>query len=130
MIRLARHHLEARAADRPADYLDECSRAGHWEGDELVLTDEAYAALVARYQGTAPRRPGFLDMVRHFGRSIGAWAEAGFPVVSAVQFHQRVEVCRECEHYLSVPVPRCAACKCFLELKPWLATEKCPLKKW
>ncbi|MEK6823286.1 MAG: hypothetical protein AABY13_05630, partial [Nanoarchaeota archaeon] len=82
MIRLARQHLEARASERPADYLGECSRAGRWEkleGDVeemLVLTDEAYAALVARYAQSEPKRPGWIDMTRHFATSIAEWAAA------------------------------------------------------
>jgi len=129
-MRIPRRHLEEQAAERPADYLDVCSAAGIWEGNDLVLTDEAYAALVTRYAHSEPLRPGMLEMARHFSTAIVAWASAGFPVVSAVQFHGRAGICRECDHYLAVPVARCGVCGCSTSLKPWLATERCPKGKW
>ncbi len=128
-MRIPRTHLEARAAERPADYLDVCAAAGWWDGDDLVITDEAWHALVERYAEPV-KRPGMLEMTRNFASAVVAWASAGFPVVSAVQFHGRAGICRECEHYLAVPVARCAVCGCSASLKPWLATEKCPKGKW
>lgn len=41
----------------------------------------------------------------------------------------RMSVCNSCEH-LSEKLHRCALCGCFMELKTWLPTQKCPIDKW
>jgi hypothetical protein len=72
------------------------------------------------------------------------WARAGFGVVDAVTFAQRMETCAGCEHYVNAP-PRliyalakqatggtkiCGLCGCFMAKKARQASSECPLERW
>jgi hypothetical protein len=133
MIRIPRHHLEERARQRPLGYFEDVESAGVWseDGKELLLEVPVWERLCAKYQNTQAeqRRPGLVEMISHFGSAVAAWAAEGFPVVTAVQFHQRLEVCRGCEHWMNAVIPHCTVCSCS-KLKHWLSTEKCPKGKW
>ena len=54
------------------------------------------------------------------------WAEAGFAVVTREEFDGRRINCDACDQWTGVT---CRACGC-TRLKLWLATERCPLRKW
>lgn len=43
--------------------------------------------------------------------------------------YRRYAECQKCEHYDSVFF-RCAACTCFIRVRPHLEKESCPLGKW
>lgn len=45
------------AEKRPPGYLEDIISSGTVEGDNVILSDEAYAELVAKYRGTQPATP-------------------------------------------------------------------------
>jgi len=40
---------------------------------------------------------------------------------------QRIEICRQCEHYAAL---FCKKCGCFMPLKTRIRQAQCPLGKW
>jgi hypothetical protein len=42
---------------------------------------------------------------------------------------ERMNICNSCEH-LFKPTTTCKKCGCFMKLKTYLPTQKCPLNKW
>ena len=42
--------------------------------------------------------------------------------------NQRIEICESCDRLNSIKV--CKQCNCFMPLKTWLKTKKCPQDKW
>ncbi|MDE2100804.1 MAG: hypothetical protein KGL39_26395 [Patescibacteria group bacterium] len=52
-------------------------------------------------------------------------------VVSAETKSDRMDVCKLCPHFRETKLgQQCAVCGCWLNLKAFLETEHCPLKKW
>jgi len=49
--------------------------------------------------------------------------------VSKELFKKRMQVCHSCESYNEI-LKQCKECKCFLFLKAFLKSSKCPLEKW
>ena len=134
MIRIHRHHLEARARERPPGYLDRVSAAGVWDGDVLVLTPEAYAELVALYNPAAATAaedwPTIPELVGNFAGAMVRWVKDGCRVVTEEQFSRRLVTCRACPEWSETAgIERCRACGC-AKLKLWLASERCPKGLW
>ena len=76
--------------------------------------------------------PSGLDMVRNFGASVMAWAVSGFPIVDRATFDQRLATCAACPFWkprARFTLGKCEKCGC-TKLKHWLATERCPDKRW
>lgn len=42
---------------------------------------------------------------------------------------KRWEICQSCEFLYRV-TNSCRKCGCFMEVKTWMATQRCPIKKW
>lgn len=42
---------------------------------------------------------------------------------------ERLNICLDCED-LFRPTKTCKLCGCFMDVKTWLPTQKCPVDKW
>lgn len=76
--------------------------------------------------------PTVLEMGRRFVRSMTEWASSGFKVVAQGDFYRRLDICEGCSMWngeSAFGLGRCGKCGC-TSVKLYLATEKCPLKKW
>ena len=76
--------------------------------------------------------PSGIDMTKNFGSSILAWAVSGFPVVDRQTFTARLANCAACPFWkprARFTLGKCEKCGC-TKLKHWLATERCPDKRW
>jgi hypothetical protein len=49
--------------------------------------------------------------------------------VSEEHFKKRMTTCYSCKSYNEI-LRQCKECKCFLFLKAFLISQKCPLDKW
>ena len=49
--------------------------------------------------------------------------------VSATVQQKRLSICESCDR-LYKPTYTCKSCGCFMNVKTWMAKEKCPLGKW
>lgn len=53
----------------------------------------------------------------------------GLRIVSAKTREARLETCRGCSQY-NPGEKKCAACGCFVQVKTWMPSERCPLGYW
>jgi hypothetical protein len=42
---------------------------------------------------------------------------------------EKLDICKQCEH-LKAPFNRCEKCGCFMDLKVYIETVRCPIGKW
>ena len=76
--------------------------------------------------------PGGIDMVRNFGAAAMAWVASGFQIVPKETFTARLAICAACPFWkprARFSLGKCDKCGC-TKLKHWLATERCPDKRW
>lgn len=73
------------------------------------------------------------DALAAVGRAAAAAATGGPVLVPAEVYHQRLAICRTCEHFDPGP-GRCKQCGCFMAGvvagKARMAQESCPVGKW
>jgi hypothetical protein len=102
-------------------------------------TERERLRLIAREKVRVKRREMFAEpsgeeMARNFAGATAKWVKAGLPVVPREIYEARGAVCETCEFWDGAArfgLGKCNApgCGC-TKFKRWLATEKCPLKKW
>lgn len=133
-VRIQRRHLDERRAERPPEYSAQLLAVGRWEGDELVVSDDAFAAWRERW---TPPEPTLLELAANFSVAIGRWAGNGFPVADAKTIERRLgpDGCGGCtlfdrEARGGRGACRHSSCGCTTVWKVWLATERCPLGRW
>ncbi len=119
--------LRSAAAYKPQGYYDACLAAGTVEGDNLLLSEEAFAEL--RRQFTPPNiLRQSLSAVSAAAGECGA-AMAGAPPVEDAEIARRLSVCEACP-FLIAGEKRCSKCGCFVDAKARFRTQHCPLGKW
>lgn len=74
-----------------------------------------------------PPDPSFSDMAKSAGLGVVKWIASGSPVVSSADRDNRLALCKACQH---INNSRCGLCGCFLTVKSWMTTERCPKGKW
>jgi hypothetical protein len=129
MIYLRLSSIEAERPNRPDGYCEEVIASGKIEGEHLVLSPEAFEALLRRFSPhRAPPRAW-----KRFLWAMARWVRAGFPVVQEWLYWRRKPICQSCPEWQrgSRLFPsRCRLCGCATEAKLRMATESCPLGKW
>jgi hypothetical protein len=50
-------------------------------------------------------------------------------LLTSVDREIRIKICEECPH-LAKAVKICGHCGCFMPIKTWIRTAKCPIDKW
>ena len=79
--------------------------------------------------------PPLAQQARNLAGSLKRWWKSGLAVSTAAEARRRRDICRgtetapQCELF-DPAKSRCRKCGCKTALKPWLATEVCPLGKW
>lgn len=87
-------------------------------------------------RSAAVNPPGIIGQALQATVAAGRWGLAGFPIVTTAEHLARAVECSLCDTP-SGPSrwgwdaihARCLHCGC-TSLKLWLATERCPLRKW
>lgn len=141
-MKLPLAHIREAAQHRPPSYYEDVVAHGTIEGDSLLLAPEQHQALASKYAVTVPMLigdqsppplPPLNEMTATFWRSMGRWVLAGFPIAWPRDLRARLKQCQanECGQWLGdSKIARCAACGCCAQIKPWLATERCPKGYW
>lgn len=127
MISIPLAKLQSVAALKPQGYYDACIRAGTIVGDNLELSERAFAELRSRF--SPPSRGA---QIRSFAGAVVAEcgaALAGESPVSDEQKASRVSVCEACE-FLVTADRRCSKCGCWVDAKAGFRTQQCPEDKW
>ena len=68
-------------------------------------------------------------MISNFVNSVYNHAMNGFQKVSPEKKQYRLDICKTCE-FFNENSYQCEQCGCFLEIKTFWASEKCPIDKW
>lgn len=127
MISIPLSKLQAVAALKPQGYYDACLRAGTVVGDNLELSERAFAELRARFS-PPPRGTQVRSFVSAVAAECGA-AVAGEPAIEPEQKAERISVCEGCEFFI-VADRRCSKCGCWIDAKAGFRSQQCPEGKW
>jgi hypothetical protein len=79
-------------------------------------------------QENAKRVMSIKQQIKNFTSSIINYTKSGFKNVTTEEYKERINVCNNCE-YLDKN-NRCSECGCFVAVKNWMESEKCPKNKW
>ena len=127
MISIPLAKLQSVAALKPQGYYDACLRAGSVIGDNLELSEQAFAALRAQFSPPPPAA-----QLRSFAGAVVAECGAameGQPPISEQEKAARIAICEECEFFVTAD-RRCSKCGCWVEAKAAFRTQQCPENKW
>lgn len=127
MIIIPLSRLESAATTKPQGYYEACLAAGTVVGENLELSERAFAELRARF---AP--PPAVSQLRSFVGAVAAEcgsALAGEQPVNNSQKAGRIEICEACE-FFTISDRRCSKCGCWIDAKAGFRTQDCPVAKW
>lgn len=127
MISIPLSKLQSVSAMRPQGYYAACLAAGTVVGDNLELSERAFAELRAKF--STPRRTA---QIRSFAGAVAAEcsaALAGEALVSDDERAGRIAVCEGCEFFITTD-RRCSKCGCWMDAKAGFRTQQCPEEKW
>lgn len=127
MISIPLVTLQSAAASKPQGYYAACLAAGTVVGDSLELSEEAFAALRARFL-PPPRTAQLRSFVGGLTAECGA-VLAGEAAVSEDEQARRIAICEGCEFFFAAD-RRCSKCNCWMDLKSKLRTAVCPETRW
>jgi len=116
------------AVTRPPGYAEDVLQAGVQKDGWLILTNEAYAALVTKYSTASP---SIVDQAVSLTKALVDETKAvvtGQDSVTEEEVARRLQVCRECEHITDNM--RCSKCRCYMTFKTKLRTQHCVIGKW
>lgn len=85
--------------------------------------------------GKVQPEPNFIQMTGQFLKHVAYWLAKGAQLRTQEQMQECLDICKKCpsgkyEEARFWLAGKCKACGCCTELKPWLATEGCPLGHW
>ena len=145
MLKIPLADIAAFATNRPESYRTALLAAGIIENGKLLIEADVCARIHAEHPppisvAVTPQvsLPSLPELGRNFLAATAAWAKAGFPLRTSAKTAEILTICKGSEDGLQPAcpewlgdalIPRCRKCGC-TALKPWLATEKCPLGKW
>jgi len=127
MITIPLARLASAATTKPQGYYEACLASGTVVGDNLELSERAFAELRARY---APPTPA--AQLRSFVGAVAAECGAalgGDQAVTEPQKAARIATCESCE-FFTISDRRCSKCGCWIETKAGFRTQGCPAAKW
>lgn len=142
MRRIGLEALRLAAQRKPKGYLEDVVASGTVDGDELLMEEEPYQRLRAKWTTGGARLdqiepPTILEKAKNFAAATARWLSAGVPVVTEAEEKLRRH---KCQHECPVKAwstdglyDHCALCGCGGLKLEW-ATEECPLpgvqKQW
>jgi hypothetical protein len=127
MISIPLSKLQSVAALKAQGYYDACIAAGTVVGDNLELSERAFAELRARFS-PPPRSVQLRTFTGALAAECGA-ALSGDQAVGAEEKAMRVAICEACEFFILAD-RRCSKCGCWVETKTAFRSQCCPEAKW
>lgn len=152
MIRISLAGISIAAANRPAGYEAACLSAGEIDGDDLLLSEEAFASIRNSFPSfdyakppkpsvmpeallqslQTPKPPSLLKMVGNLVKATVAESKAVIlkePPVSEAEYQRRLKLCGTCDLF-EKSAGRCMSCGCFMTYKAKMRSQQCPTGKW
>jgi hypothetical protein len=127
MITIPLSKLQSAATLKAPGYYDACIAAGTVVGDNLELSESAFAQLRAQFSP-----PPITQQIQSAAGAVVAECGAflsGEPSVDDVTKAARLAVCEGCEFFI-IADRRCQKCGCWMEVKAGFRTATCPEGKW
>lgn len=126
------------------DFSDPCANCplNHWTSDrckevtedqELEIRGRIAKEIQANNINNAKTEaPSITQMVSAFARAIkdetvSAWNH--IPAVEREESEQRYAICKKCE-FFNPKTKQCKKCGCFMPVKTYFRSQKCPIGKW
>jgi len=127
MITIPLSKLKSAATVKAQGYYDACVAAGTVVGENLQLSDEAFALLRAQFS-----TPSLVAQVQSATSAVvvecGA-ALSGEAAIDDATRATRLAVCEACANFIAAD-RRCQKCGCWMEIKTKFRTATCPDAKW
>lgn len=127
MITISLTKLQSAAKVKAQGYYDTCIAAGTVVGDNLQLSDEAFAILRSQFS-TPPISTQVQSAATAVFTECGA-ALSGQAAVDDETKAARIALCEQCAYFI-VADRRCQKCGCWMEIKTRFRTATCPEGKW
>ena len=127
MITIPLAKLQSAATLKAAGYYDACITAGTVVGENLQLSESAFAAL--RVQFSPPPLSAQIQSAAGAVVAECGAALAGLSPIDETEKARRIAICEACECFIGAD-RRCQRCGCWMELKAGLRTATCPDSKW
>jgi len=127
MITIPLAKLQSAATLKAPGYYDACIAAGTIVGDNLQLSESAFAVL--RSQFSPPPLSSQLQSAAGAAVAECGAALSGAAAVEDATKAARLAACEACAHFI-VADRRCQKCGCWMELKTKFRTASCPEGKW
>jgi ribosomal protein L32 len=127
MITIPLSKLQSAATLKAPGYYDACLAAGTLVGNNLQLTESAFAALRAQFS-PPPLSTQIQSAAGAVVAECGA-ALSGEAAVDDATKAARLTTCEACEFFIAAD-RRCQKCGCWMELKTSFRTATCPENKW
>jgi hypothetical protein len=127
MITIPLSKLQSVAPRKPPGYFDACIAAGTVVGENLELTESAFAALRAQFSP-----PPLTSQIKSAAGAVVAECGAamtGVPQIDANTKAARLTTCEGCEFFIAAD-RRCQKCGCWMEVKAGFRAATCPEGKW
>ena len=127
MITIPLYKLQSAAKVKAQGYYDACIAAGTVVGDNLQLTEEAFAALRAQFS-----IPSLAMQAQSATAAVAAECDAvlsGETAIDDATRAARIALCEQCAFFI-VADRRCQKCGCWMEIKTRFRTAICPEGKW
>jgi len=127
MISIPLAKLQSVSATKPQGYYAACLAAGTVVGDALELSEEAFAALRARFS-PPPRSTQIASLAGALVAECGSALAGGNPLTEEEK-SARLAICEACEFFVAAD-RRCSKCGCWVDAKAAFRTQQCPEGKW
>ncbi len=127
MIAIPISKLKSAATVKPQGYYEACLAAGTVVGENLQLTERAFAELRSRFS-PPPRSRQIQTFAKAVVTECGA-ALAGDASVDEAEKARRIALCEACDCFIAGD-RRCQKCGCWMDTKSGFRTAVCPEGKW
>lgn len=99
--------------------------------DVIILREPGGAAPLAAVETAQPEYPSLAKQAANALGSAARFVASGGATVSQEEFDRRRAICLACpsKRYVAAE-DRCEACGCYLAIKPWGKSERCPEGHW
>lgn len=127
MITIPLSKLQSAAKVKAQGYYDACVAVGTIVGDNLQLTEEAFATLRAQFATPSPT-----TQAQSAAAAVAAECAAvlsGENAIDDATRATRIAACETCAFFI-VTDRRCSKCGCWMEIKTRFRTATCPEGKW
>ena len=113
-----------------------CRAAARGEESDAIRAASGASPPVDQVAGAgkaipAPEYPPLATQARNLAGAAVRFVASGFATVDQAEYDRRRAICEGCPSGLyDAAQDRCTVCACYVSVKPWSRSEKCPKGHW